>query len=190
MDWDNRTRTGAKAPGAEWQTPLERRCSGAPRSPAQNGESDEASGEHEGRRQTARRDGQAPNGKAPSDIPALKPYWGKPAVRNFREDDGNVGIIRSPVRAIVLPDHRKGVATHPDPESCVASRKATTEALTGAQAGRVLSCEIIASRVPTSYHVAEGNIARSVSASSERTLRSLRPRACLETPRARTGRPH
>src|ERR1700760_4081023 len=23
-------------------------------------------------------------GKAPSDIPALKPYWGKPTVRNFR----------------------------------------------------------------------------------------------------------
>jgi hypothetical protein len=36
--------------------------------------------------------------------PALKPYWGKPAVRNFRGDDGNVGIIRSPVRAFVLPD--------------------------------------------------------------------------------------
>jgi hypothetical protein len=43
-------------------------------------------------------------GKAPADTPALKPYWGKPAVRNFRGDDGNVGIIRSPVRAIVLPD--------------------------------------------------------------------------------------
>ena len=34
----------------------------------------------------------------------MKPYWGKPAVRNFRGDDGNVGIIRSPVRAIALPD--------------------------------------------------------------------------------------
>jgi hypothetical protein len=34
---------------------------------------------------------------------ALKPYWGKPAVRNFREGDGDVGIIRSPVRAITLP---------------------------------------------------------------------------------------
>ena len=41
---------------------------------------------------------------------------------------------------------RKGVATHPDPESCMASRKATIEALTGAHAGRVLSCEIIAIR--------------------------------------------
>ena len=34
----------------------------------------------------------------------MEPYWGKPAVRNLRGDDGNVGIIRSPVRAIVLPD--------------------------------------------------------------------------------------
>src|SRR5215831_1034323 len=46
-------------------------------------------------------------GKASSDSPALKPYRGKPAVRNFRGDDGNVGIIRSPVRAIVLPDSRQ-----------------------------------------------------------------------------------
>jgi hypothetical protein len=42
--------------------------------------------------------------QARSDRLALKPYWGKPAVRNFREGDGNVGIIRSPVRAIALPD--------------------------------------------------------------------------------------
>jgi hypothetical protein len=47
----------------------------------------------------------ATQGKAPFDMPALEPYWGKPAVRNLREDDGNVGIIRSPVRAIVLPDN-------------------------------------------------------------------------------------
>ena len=44
--------------------------------------------------------------EGPSDKPALEPYWGKPAVRNLRGDDGNVGIIRSPVRAIVLPDSR------------------------------------------------------------------------------------
>ena len=43
-------------------------------------------------------------GKARPDRLALKPYWGKPTVRNFRGGDGNVGIIRSPVRAIVLPD--------------------------------------------------------------------------------------
>jgi hypothetical protein len=46
----------------------------------------------------------AARGKALADKPALKPYRGKPAVRNFRGDDGNVGIIRSPVRAIALPD--------------------------------------------------------------------------------------
>jgi hypothetical protein len=33
----------------------------------------------------------------------LKPYWGKP-VRNFREGDGNNGIIRSPLSAIALLD--------------------------------------------------------------------------------------
>ena len=44
--------------------------------------------------------------QALSEIPALKPYWGKPAVRNFRGDDGDVGIIRSPVRAFVLPARR------------------------------------------------------------------------------------
>jgi len=45
-------------------------------------------------------------GKAASELPALKPYRGKPAVRNFRGGNGNVGIIRSPVRAIALPDSR------------------------------------------------------------------------------------
>ena len=46
----------------------------------------------------------ARTGKALSDKPALEPYRGKPAVRHLREDDGNGGIIRSPIRAIVLPD--------------------------------------------------------------------------------------
>ena len=40
--------------------------------------------------------------------------------------------------------YRKGLASHPGPESCVASREAALEALTGAHAGRVLNCEIIA----------------------------------------------
>ena len=43
-------------------------------------------------------------GQAPADRLTLKPYWGKPAVRNFRGGGGNVGIIRSPVRATALPD--------------------------------------------------------------------------------------
>jgi hypothetical protein len=49
---------------------------------------------------------------------------------------------REPERPRALPAGRGG--------SCMVGRKATIEALTGAHAGRVLSCEIIASRVPTS----------------------------------------
>jgi hypothetical protein len=37
-------------------------------------------------------------------MPAFQPYWGKPAVRNDRGDRGDVGIIRSSVRASILPD--------------------------------------------------------------------------------------
>src|SRR6267378_6259113 len=44
------------------------------------------------------------SGKAPSEMPAFQPYRGKPAVRNDRGDGGNVDIIRSPLRATVLPD--------------------------------------------------------------------------------------
>jgi len=39
--------------------------------------------------------------------------------------------------------HRKGVAIHPDPESCASSRKDAGEALTGAHAGWLLSSEIL-----------------------------------------------
>jgi hypothetical protein len=34
-------------------------------------------------------------GKALSEIPALKPYSGKLAVRNFRGEGGNAGIIEA-----------------------------------------------------------------------------------------------
>jgi len=41
-------------------------------------------------------------GKALSDRPALKPDWGKPTVRNFREEDGNGSY-----RAILLPEGKR-----------------------------------------------------------------------------------
>jgi hypothetical protein len=47
--------------------------------------------------------------KAPLGKPTFQPYWGKPAVRNDREDRGNVGIIRSPLRASILPDSHSDV---------------------------------------------------------------------------------
>jgi hypothetical protein len=48
-----------------------------------------------------------PSGKARPDRLALEPYWGKPAVRHLRGGGGNVGIIRSPIRATALPDSRR-----------------------------------------------------------------------------------
>jgi hypothetical protein len=38
---------------------------------------------------------QAIDGKALSEMSALKPYWGKPAVRHFKEGDGDNGIIEA-----------------------------------------------------------------------------------------------
>src|SRR5262249_37843324 len=103
MDRDSITRTGARAPGVEqpgcshggapaYRVPRLRtrtqryRQRGARRTDANRTT----------RRTRARREG-------PSDTPALKPEQGKPALRNFRGDHGDVGIIRSPVRAMVLP---------------------------------------------------------------------------------------
>ena len=61
-----------------------------------------------GRTQTTRREYHVVDGKALSDIPALKPYRGKLTVQDFRGSGGNVGIIRSPVRATALPGNGSG----------------------------------------------------------------------------------
>jgi hypothetical protein len=84
---------------------------------------------------------------------------------------------------------RKGIASHPDPESCAASRKASREALTGAHAGGTSSCEISGSGVPTSSTEMEGHTDGSANASFQRAPRSQRTQACMETPCAGTGRP-
>jgi hypothetical protein len=70
---------------------------------------------------------------------------------------------------------RKGVANRPDPESWVASRKATIEALTGAHAGRTLSCELIATGAPTSFRKAEGNTGGCAIASVRSSAQSETP---------------
>src|SRR4029077_13288415 len=51
--------------------------------------------------------------RPPLENPAFQPYWGKPAVRNDRGDRGNVGIIRSPIRASILPDCGQGDGLSP-----------------------------------------------------------------------------
>jgi hypothetical protein len=110
MDRDRTTRTGARNPGVERKTARMAVLSHSQCPDAERGQ-DWAKGSTKGRCKPRRAKGMpgagftgAHRGKALPERPALKPYWGKPAVRNFRGDDGDVGIIRSPVRAIVLPD--------------------------------------------------------------------------------------
>jgi RNA-directed DNA polymerase len=54
--------------------------------------------------------------------------------------------------------YNEGLASHIGPESCDGGRKIDGEALTGAHAGQVSSCEI-SSGTPTPLSEAEGNIA-------------------------------
>src|SRR6202140_3118872 len=127
-------------------------------------------------------------GKALSDIPALKPYWGNPAVRNFRGGDGNVGIIRSPVRAIALPDYGKGVAIRS--ASSLALGIARYTAKRRQRIGGVgIQLRKDAIQTPTPLKCAEGNMNRRDSASSCSVRRSRRPQTRLETSCTRTGRP-
>jgi len=97
MDRDSITRTGARAPGVERNTARVE----VPDKPIVP---DTEQGNPDGGRTARRTMANPAAGKASSDTPAFKPYRGKPAVRNFRGGDGNVGIIRSPVRAVALPD--------------------------------------------------------------------------------------
>jgi len=53
--------------------------------------------------------------------------------------------------------HRKGVANHPDPESCAGGGNIAGEALTGAHAGQLSSSEITSIGVPTLCDVGEGH---------------------------------
>ena len=111
MDRDNITRFGAKNPWGREERPPEQRHVEAPTvldtEPGLSLGRKRAKG-----RSKLRISDRMPGAglreqrcrKALSDMLALKPYWGKPAVRNFRGGDGNVGIIRSPVRAIAPLD--------------------------------------------------------------------------------------
>src|SRR4051812_31016944 len=112
-DRDSITRTRARAPGAEGDPPPMAVHHHGQRPGAVRGNRSDPE-VHEGRRQTERQQVYAGSrlkpltfGKAPPDRPAFQPYWGKPAVRNERGDRGNVGIIRSPVRASILPNFQR-----------------------------------------------------------------------------------
>ena len=83
----------------------------------------------------------------------------------------------------------EGLASHTGSESCAwNSRKAAREALTGAQAGRVLSREMYGNQSADAVR-SRGRQHRWMR-KCEHPLDSARSEtpACLETPRARTGR--
>src|SRR5712691_4680598 len=115
---DSITRTGARTPGAE-DYPTSKAAHGCASLPTQRGITEVASTCAKGRHK--------PNisrcmpgaglsrpmrGKVLSYMPAFQPYRGKPAVRNDREGRGNVGIMRSPVRASTLPDLGLAAVAH------------------------------------------------------------------------------
>src|ERR1700675_5127529 len=77
MARDSITRTGARAPGVERLGPLARRCHTRASSLTQ-------SREYTVKAVGTKDEGKPGFGKALSDIPALKPYRGKLAVRNFK----------------------------------------------------------------------------------------------------------
>src|ERR1700738_92211 len=106
---DSITRTGARTPGVEVD-PTSKAAHDQALGPTQCGSTDVDECAKGGRKPNISRcmPGAGLNrlmcGKAPPYMPACQPYRGKPAVRNDREGRGNVGIIRSPVRASTLPD--------------------------------------------------------------------------------------
>jgi hypothetical protein len=84
----------------------------------------------------------------------------------------------------------EGLASHTDPESCVVSREAEHEALTGAHAGGVSSREITGNQDADAVYSA-GRQHRWVRYREHPLdLRGQRPPTCMEPPRARTGRPY
>src|ERR1700694_3423449 len=110
MARDRITRAGARAPGAEYNpTPWRHTKESSARPSAGQPTLTTRCAKDGGKPDIHRRMPGAGlsrrcTGQTLSDMPAFQPYWGKPAVRNDRGDGGNVGIIRSPLRATVLPD--------------------------------------------------------------------------------------
>lgn len=84
--------------------------------------------------------------------------------------------------------YSKDLANHADAESCGPVREDCPEALTGADAGEVLSHEIISPGLPTPLSEAEGNNPRVAKARPLDHRRGRRPSACVEASGVGTGR--
>jgi hypothetical protein len=82
----------------------------------------------------------------------------------------------------------EGLASHTDPESCVVSREAGREALTGAHVDGVLSREITGNQDADAVYSAGRQHWWVRHREHLLDLRGQRPPTCMEPPRARTGR--
>src|SRR5688572_11221130 len=85
--------------------------------------------------------------------------------------------------------YREGVANHSGPESCADHRKVVSEALTGVQAGQVLSREMERTSGSRRCQARRKATGWKTLTRVPITLRGRRPWTCLETLCARTGRP-
>jgi hypothetical protein len=83
----------------------------------------------------------------------------------------------------------EGIASHTGPESCVVSREAGHEVLTGVHADGVLSREITWNQDADAVYSAGRQHQRVRYREHLLDLRGQRPPICVEPPRARTGRP-
>jgi len=83
----------------------------------------------------------------------------------------------------------EGIASRTDPESCVVSRKAGHEVLTGVHADGVLSPEIAGNQDADAVYSAGRQHWWARYREHPLDLRGQRPPICMEPPRARTGRP-
>src|ERR1035441_418211 len=94
---------------------------------------------------------------------------------NFRGGNGNVGIIRSPVRAIVLPDNRYEAGEEESlrerssdplgPEFCVVPPRGAQRSINRGIGGLGIELRKDAIRTPTQLICAEGNMNRGDTAS-------------------------
>jgi hypothetical protein len=83
----------------------------------------------------------------------------------------------------------EGLASHTDPESCVVSRKAGREALTGAHVDGALSREMTGNQDADLVYSWGRQHQWARYCEHPLDLRGQRPPICMEPSRARTGRP-
>ena len=82
----------------------------------------------------------------------------------------------------------EGLASHTGPESCADGREAAGEALTGEDAGQVLSSEITPIGMPTLLPDGEGHTASGVSREPLDDPAESKTLACVDAPGTGTGR--